>query len=587
MPPVALPSGRLIADARAARPTHPTVSLVIPARNEADNLRHVLPLLPDCVTELVLVDGRSTDDTVAVTLELFPDAVIVPQIDTKGKGAAMIKGAIAASGDIVVYIDADGSMDPSEIPAFVGALEAGADLAKGSRFAPGAYSHDITPIRALGNWGLLTFANLLYRQRWSELNYGFFALWRDMLPTLGLADIEPGKTPTIPYGHGFEIETMTFTRAARSGLRVVEVASFEYQRIHGQSSLMVIEDGFRVLGALIKERMKPLTPVEMGDKTIATDTTAVADDSALTETTVSVIIAAHDQARLPLIMEGLAALLSQSQRPDKIVLVVDHNKELFDTLTTAAVDPSDEVSIVVVENHLTNGCSPSRNSGVKSAGGDIVIFLDDDAIPEPTWLEQLLVPFDDPTVAVVGGRLVPRWEDAQPSWWPESFNWTVGCTYPGMSKTPVDVRNVFGASLAVRRDVFDLLGGFGIGIGRLGDNGAGCEETEFSILARRRGGRSVYTPYAVANHFVPARRGTVRHFLRRCWGEGKSKALVAQRVGADDATETERSHLVELAKSMVSDVLHLRFARATMTALGTFVTLSGYAAGVLRIGGPK
>jgi glycosyltransferase involved in cell wall biosynthesis len=231
----------------------PTVSVVAPARNEAANLRRVLPLLPDCVTELVLVDGRSTDDTVDVARELWPEVVVVHQDDTRGKGAAMCLGARAATSDVVVFIDTDGSMDPREIAAYVGALQGGADLAKGSRFATGAHSHDITPVRRLGNWGLRTLANVVFGQRWTELNYGFFAMWRENVHRLGLDELVCHGTDDLPYGHGFEIETLTFARAARQRLRVVEIASIEYERIFGESNLLTFRDGWRVLRSLLRE----------------------------------------------------------------------------------------------------------------------------------------------------------------------------------------------------------------------------------------------------------------------------------------------------------------------------------------------
>jgi glycosyltransferase involved in cell wall biosynthesis len=240
-----------------ARSSAPTVSVVAPARNEAANLARVLPLLPDCVTELVLVDGRSTDDTVEVARAYWPDVVVVHQDDTRGKGAAMCLGAKAASSDVVVFLDTDGSMDPREIAAYVGALQGGADLAKGSRFATGAHSHDITPIRRFGNWGLRTLANVVFRQRWTELNYGFFAMWRENVHRLGLDDLVQHGTEDLHYGHGFEIETLTFARAARQRLRVVEIASIEYERIFGESNLLTFRDGWRVLCSLLREGVGP------------------------------------------------------------------------------------------------------------------------------------------------------------------------------------------------------------------------------------------------------------------------------------------------------------------------------------------
>ena len=251
----------------------PSVSVVIPALNEAENLPGVLARLPIDVHEVVLVDGNSTDDTVAVARAGHASIRIVRQ-HARGKGAALAAGLLAARGDIVVMIDADGSMDPAEIPALVGALVAGADVAKGSRYVVGGGSDDLTKLRGLGNRLLTYFGRLLYRQRWSELCYGFAAFWSDVIPRLELEAIAGGPTreltpeeelaeliapPTkapLGYGHGFEIEAILFTRSARAGLRVTEVASWEYERQYGASKLNTFRDGWRVLHALIKERRR-------------------------------------------------------------------------------------------------------------------------------------------------------------------------------------------------------------------------------------------------------------------------------------------------------------------------------------------
>jgi glycosyltransferase involved in cell wall biosynthesis len=241
--------------ARSRRAPQPTVAVVVPTKNEAANLEYVLPLIPRWVTEVIIVDADSTDGTPERARELWPGARVIGQ-HARGKGAALSAGLCAATTDIVVMIDADGSMDPREIPAFVGALVAGADLAKGSRFAAGAISHDITPLRWFGNWGLKTAVNVLYRQHWSELAYGYAAMWTDILRPLGIDRIDEPR-PYIGrkrYGHGFEIETLLFCRTVRAGLRVVEIAGVEYERIHGESNLNTFRDGFRALTALLRER---------------------------------------------------------------------------------------------------------------------------------------------------------------------------------------------------------------------------------------------------------------------------------------------------------------------------------------------
>jgi glycosyltransferase involved in cell wall biosynthesis len=238
----------------------PRVSVVIPTLNEARNLPHVFAALPADIFEVVLVDGRSTDDTVAVARSLRPDVRVVQQT-RKGKGNALACGFAACRGDIIVMIDADGSTDPREIPAFVAALLAGADFAKGSRFVDGGGSTDITPIRRLGNFGLNTFANLLHGTRYTDLCYGYNAFWRHCLPALGLdvgiaVHAAEGAEPGMQWGDGFEIETVINVRVAHARLSVTEVPSFELPRLHGESNLNAVRDGLRVLRTIAHERLR-------------------------------------------------------------------------------------------------------------------------------------------------------------------------------------------------------------------------------------------------------------------------------------------------------------------------------------------
>jgi hypothetical protein len=216
------------------------VSVVIPALNEALNLRHVLANMPDTVFEVILVPGHSTDDTDQVGQLMRGDLRLIEQT-ASGKGNALACGFAAAHGDIIVTLDADGSANPREIPAFVGALLAGADFAKGTRYIQGAGSHDITMLRKLGNRGLTTVANVLYGTSYTDLCYGYNAFWRHCLPALNVDS------------DGFEVETLLNLRAAKSGLRVVEVASFELARIHGSSNLRTFGDGWRVLSTIVRE----------------------------------------------------------------------------------------------------------------------------------------------------------------------------------------------------------------------------------------------------------------------------------------------------------------------------------------------
>lgn len=227
----------------------PTVTVVLPVRNEAANLPHVAARMPP-IDELVVVDGWSADNTVEVARQLWPSATIIPQTRI-GKGNALACGFRAATGDIVVMIDGDGSTDPAEIPKFVEALLAGADLAKGSRFSHGGGSADITPFRKLGNKGLNWLVNTIFDTGFSDLCYGYNAFWRRNLEWL---DLPPTETPDPQWGDGFEIETVINVRAARSGWLIREVGSFEERRIHGASNLNAVTDGLRVLRTIRREQ---------------------------------------------------------------------------------------------------------------------------------------------------------------------------------------------------------------------------------------------------------------------------------------------------------------------------------------------
>jgi glycosyltransferase involved in cell wall biosynthesis len=220
-----------------------TISVVIPTLNEAANLPHVLTRLPDCVDEVVLVDGHSIDDTIAVARAILPDIRVVIQ-NGRGKGNALACGFAAASGDIIVMLDADGSTDPAEIPQFLGALLEGNDFAKGSRFVAGGRSTDITPLRHAGNRMLSLAVNALFGTRYTDLCYGYNAFWRHCLSYMHVTC------------DGFEVETLINVRIARAGLAVAEVPSVEYERLNGESKLNAMRDGMRVLRTIMRERVR-------------------------------------------------------------------------------------------------------------------------------------------------------------------------------------------------------------------------------------------------------------------------------------------------------------------------------------------
>lgn len=222
--------------ARAA----PVVSVVIPTLNEAANIGWVLGRLPRVVDEVIVVDGLSTDGTIAAARAARPDVVIVTSTQ-RGKGVALQAGFAAARGTFIVMLDADCSMDPAEIDRFVALLRGGVDLVKGSRFLPGAGTADITPLRRWGNGTLLAFVNHLYGAGFTDLCYGFIAFRRTALDALRIDAV------------GFEVETQIAVHAMCAGMRIEEVPSFEAERRDGVSKLHPMRDGTRVLWTITRE----------------------------------------------------------------------------------------------------------------------------------------------------------------------------------------------------------------------------------------------------------------------------------------------------------------------------------------------
>jgi GT2 family glycosyltransferase len=252
-----------------------------------------------------------------------------------------------------------------------------------------------------------------------------------------------------------------------------------------------------------------------------------------------VVICAHLEERLADTIAAVNSVRRQSLAAAEIIVVADHNPALHRRLTAALPD------LMVVGNREARGLSGGRNTGIAMARGDIVAFLDDDAVADPGWLKFFADSYADPAVVGVGGLTLPSWDTHRPSWFPAEFDWVVGCSYVGMPASPAPVRNLLGGNASYRREVFGVVGGFRSGIGRsAGRRPLGCEETELCIRLRQRRPGSVllFDSRAVIWHKIPPARSRFSYFMSRCYAEGLSKAMVTRSVGMRDGLSTERGY---------------------------------------------
>ncbi|WP_329084636.1 MULTISPECIES: glycosyltransferase family 2 protein [unclassified Streptosporangium] len=305
----------------------------------------------------------------------------------------------------------------------------------------------------------------------------------------------------------------------------------------------------------------------------------------------SVVICVYTEDRWEDIRAAVESVQNQTHEPHEIILVVDYNPDLHLRLK------KEYPGAIVVENAQEKGLSGGKNTGAATASGDIVAYLDDDAVAEPGWLEALEEGFQDPTIVGVGGQTRPLWGIGhRPGWYPHEFDWTVGCSYLGMPTERARIRNVMGGNAAFRREVIGGVGGFHTGIGRSVQGRKprplGCEETEFCIRLSQRmpGSGMLFEPAAVIGHKVPPVRSTFAYFRSRCFAEGLSKALVAQSVGAGDGLSSERAHALKalplgalrgVGEALRGDLPGL--GRAGAIVVGLAWTTWGYVVGSLRL----
>lgn len=310
---------------------------------------------------------------------------------------------------------------------------------------------------------------------------------------------------------------------------------------------------------------------------------------------ISVVICVYTEDRWEDILAAVSSVRAQSYPALETLLVVDHNEALLDRLTKEYKESGEGAAEVrVLANAGPRGLSAGRNTGIAASYGEVIAFLDDDAVAERDWLRHFAAGYADPRVMAVGGRTEPIWASGRrPAWFPEEFDWVVGCTYRGLPRGRVEVRNVLGGNASFRREAFDFAGGFATGIGRDGDRlPLGCEETELCIRLTRARPDAVLLidDRAVIHHRVPGPREHFRYFRTRTYAEGISKALVARSVGADKGLESERRYTTRVLPAGVArglrDAVLARpggAGRAGAIVTGVLTAAGGYVVGSVRV----
>jgi GT2 family glycosyltransferase len=320
--------------------------------------------------------------------------------------------------------------------------------------------------------------------------------------------------------------------------------------------------------------------------TLGDGVTVLSDEPrALRVASVSVVICAYTARRWELLCAAADSVLAQDVPVDELLLVVDYNDALYER---AAQRYADEPRIEVLRNAHAQGLSGARNTGMDAARAEVVAFLDDDARAESGWSRAMVEHYSESDVGGVGGHAAPQWPIARPTWFPEEFDWVVGCSYIGQPTTVAPVRNFLGCNMSLRREAMTSVGGFDSSVGRIGNTPTGCEETELCIRIRQHTPttRLLFDPAMRVRHHVSPDRTTVRYFARRCYHEGRSKATVSSLRGSRDALSSERTYATQVLPRAIWRGLVRRetggLVRVAVVVAGVTLTAVGYVEGRVR-----
>ena len=294
--------------------------------------------------------------------------------------------------------------------------------------------------------------------------------------------------------------------------------------------------------------------------------------------TVSVVISCYRDDRFQLLLAAIDSVLGQTLPPHELIVVVDHNEDLERRIRAA------RPAAAVVPSNDPPGPSGTRNVGVRAATSEIVAFIDDDAIAAPDWLARLLEPYGDPAVVGVGGGAIPMWEGKMPGWFPDEFNWVIGCSWRGLPSAVSPTRNLIGCNMSFRKQAYLEAGGLANEF-FFRDRKVVNEETEFCIRIVRGfpGSRLMFLPEVVVRHYVPLERATFRYFVKRCWREGQAKRITVKKAGRSVGLSPEWDHVTNVIPTGIVESVRESFrgrpsalSRVAALVVGTVVTALGF-----------
>jgi glycosyltransferase involved in cell wall biosynthesis len=600
------------------RATSPKVSICVPTYQAGAYVEETIDsLLAQTYTdiEVVIVDNNSMDGTRSILDRVSDDRVRVFRNETTIPSPDNHNLAVRLSrGELVQVISADDTLKPECVAEQVAVLESRPDVvlvgvqtdfiddesrmlrpAKGLRGIVGQWSgqHVVTRMVRSGTNPIGAPVAVMFRRADFDRSGGFrgsnlFTLDMDLyVRLLHYGDFfgiprpsssyryRAGSTTDLLAAKSQRAQILEFSQRLRSDPRW-QVSAFDQLvcRVNSYDMMWRRTLLFKIAGARAARRKgKARTTVGQSAPPVAEAHDAGAAD------TLSVVICAYTTRRWGDLCRAVISVLSQRGPIPELILVIDHSDELY---ARAVERFGHDDRVTVVQNTETRGLSGARNSGVRHASGDVVAFLDDDAVADPHWAQALMRHYKDGAVAGVGGYAAPVWPDIRPAWMPAEFDWVVGCSYIGQPTQLAPVRNPIGCNMSLRRSTVQAVGGFKSEVGRVGSTPVGGEETELCIRVRatNKSSEILFDPEALVQHHVSPDRATLRYFVRRCYHEGLSKAVVADLTAAQVALSSERAYVRNvLPKAAVREVSSMSsdgLARAGVMCLGLGVTVAGY-----------